>query len=97
MIFEFTSSFTFDFITDFSKKYDIPLRDNYISIPESLGEGYVRKVEFGNDFRLLIHRYKLKEDLIIKRNPAVEPSDLLSIFFITMSNLLTWFITKKNR
>lgn len=81
MIFEFTSSFTFDFITDFSKKYLIPLRDNYISIPASMGEGYVRKVEFGNDFRLLIHRYKLKEDLIIKRNPAVEPSDLLSIFF----------------
>ena len=81
MIFEFTSSFTFDFITDFSKKYDIPLRDNYLSIPASMGEGYVRKVEFGNDFRLLIHRYKLKEDFIIKRNPAVEPSDLLSIFF----------------
>jgi AraC-like DNA-binding protein len=81
MIFEFTSSFTFDFITDFSKKYDIPLRDNYLSIPAAMGEGYVRKVEFGNDFRLLIHRYKLKEDFIIKRNPAVEPSDLLSIFF----------------
>lgn len=81
MIFEFTSSFTFDFITDFSKKYNIPLRDNHLSIPSSMGEGYVRKVEFGNDFRLLIHRYKLKEDLIIKRNPAVEPSDLLSIFF----------------
>ena len=81
MIFEFTSSFTFDFITDFSRKYDIPLRDNYLSIPASMGEGYVRKVAFGNDFRLLIHRYKLKEDFIIKRNPAVEPSDLLSIFF----------------
>jgi AraC-like DNA-binding protein len=81
MIFEFTSSFTFDFITDFSKKYDIPLQDNYLSIPASMGEGYIRKVAFGNDFRLLIHSYKLKEDLIIKRNPAVEPSDLLSIFF----------------
>lgn len=81
MIFEFTSSFTFDFITDFSKKYNIPLRDNYLSIPDSMGDGYVRKVAFGNDFRLLLHRYKLKEDLIIKRNPAVEPSDLISIFF----------------
>ena len=81
MIFEFTASLHFDFITDFSKKYEIPLRDNYLAIPASMGEGFVRKVQLGNDFRLLIHHYKLKEDFIIKRNPAVEPSDLLSIFF----------------
>src|SRR5690348_18306124 len=85
MIFEFTASFTFDFITDFSRKYDIPLRDNYLSIPASMGEGYVRIVAFGNDFRLLIHRYKLKEDFIIKRNPAIQTCELLSIFFITIA------------
>lgn len=81
MIFEFTTSLHFDFITDFAKKYKIPLMDNYISIPASMGEGYIRKIEFGNDFRLLIHSYKLKEDLILKRNPTNEPNDLLSIFF----------------
>ena len=81
MIFKFTAALHFDFITDFSKKYSIPLRDNYLTIPDSMGEGYIRMVVFGNDFRLLIHRYKLKEDLIIKRNAAVEPNDLLSIFF----------------
>lgn len=81
MIFEFTSSLYFDFITDFSKKYDIPLRDNYLTIPASMGEGFVRKIQLGTDFRLLIHHYKLKEDFIIKRNPAVESSNLLSIFF----------------
>ena len=80
MIFEFTTSLHFDFITDFSKNYQIPLRDNYISIPPSMGEGYIRKIEFGNDFRLLTHCYKLKEDLILKRNAANEPNDLLSIF-----------------
>ena len=81
MIFEFTAALHFDFITDFSKKYHIPLRDNYLTIPASMGEGYIRMVVFGNDFRLLIHRYTLKEDFIIKRNAAVEPNDLLSIFF----------------
>src|SRR5690606_8127059 len=34
-----------------------------------------------NDFRLLIHRYTLTEDLTIKRHPAVIANDLLSIFF----------------
>jgi len=81
MIFEFTTSLHFDFITDFAKKYKIPLRNNYIAIPKSMGQGYIRKIEFGNDFRLLIHYYKLKEDLILKRNPTNEPNDLLSIFF----------------
>ena len=81
MIFEFTAALHFDFITDFSRKYQIPLRDNYLAIPPSMGEGYIRMVTFGSDFRLLIHRYKLKEDFIIKRNAAVEPNDLLSIFF----------------
>lgn len=81
MIFEFTASFHFDFITDFSKKYGLPIKDNYISIPPSMGHGYVRKVAFGSDFRLLIHRYQLNEDFIIKRNPATVPNNLLSIFF----------------
>ncbi len=81
MVFEFTTSFDFDFITDFSKKYNLPLKDNYISIPPSMGKGYVRKIEFESDFRLLIHKYKLKEDFIIKRNPSTRANDLLSIFF----------------
>ena len=81
MIFEFTASLHFDFITDFSKKYSIPLRDNYLAIPPSMGKGFIRKVELGNHFRMLIHNYKLKEDFIIKRNPALETNDLISIFF----------------
>lgn len=81
MTFEFTASLNFDFITRFSEKFNIPVRDGRIIIPASLGEGYIRKVALGNDFRLLIHSYILKEDLIIKRNPTNEPNDLLSIFF----------------
>lgn len=81
MIFEFTASLDFDFITTFSEEWKIPLRDDYMAIPESMGVGYIRKVSFGNDFRLLIHSYKLNEDLIIKRNPTTQSNDLLSIFF----------------
>jgi AraC-like DNA-binding protein len=83
MIFEFTASLHFDFITGFSQLIGVPIQNNLLQIPETMGEGYVRKVEFGNDFRLLIHRYKLKEDLTIKRHPAAVSNDLLSIFFYT--------------
>ena len=81
MIFEFTSEPGFDFITLFSKQINVPVRDNVLEIPASLGEGYVRKVGFGDDFKLTIHRYILKEDLILKRNPAVKANNVRTIFF----------------
>ena len=81
MIFEFTAAPGFDFITLFSEQINVPVRDNVLEIPKSMGEGYVRKVGFGDDFRLTIHRYILKEDLIIKRNPAIQSNNVRTIFF----------------
>jgi AraC-like DNA-binding protein len=81
MIFEFTAAPGFDFITMFSEQINVPVRDNVLEIPKTLGEGYVRKVGFGDDFKLTIHRYVLKEDLIIKRNPAARSNDVRTIFF----------------
>ena len=81
MIFEFTTAPGFDFITLFSKQINAPVRDNVLEIPKTLGEGYVRKVGFGNDFKLTIHRYVLNEDLIVKRNPAAIANDVRTIFF----------------
>ncbi|HEV2830435.1 MAG TPA: AraC family transcriptional regulator [Hanamia sp.] len=81
MIFEFTASLHFDFITEFSKRIEVPVYNDLLLIPANMGKGYVRKVTFGTDFRLLVHRYNLKEELVIKRNPAVIENDLISIFF----------------
>ena len=81
MIFEFTAAPGFDFITRFSEQINVPVRDNFLEIPKAMGEGYVRKVGFGDDFKLTIHRYVLKEDLIIKRNPAATPNNVRTIFF----------------
>jgi AraC-like DNA-binding protein len=81
MVFEFTTAPGFDFITLFSKHINAPVRDNVLEIPKELGEGYVRKVGFGDDFKLTIHRYKLKEDLIVKRNPDTKANDVRTIFF----------------
>lgn len=81
MIFEFTTAAGFDFITFFAKHINATVRDNFMEIPNEMGEGYVRKVGFGNDFKLTIHRYTLKEDLIIKRNPSPETSSVRTFFF----------------
>ena len=81
MIFEFTSKPNFDFITEFSAKFKIPIRDNCITIPPSIGKGCIKKVDFGEGFKLLIHQYILKKDFTIKRNASVVSNDLVSIFF----------------
>lgn len=81
MIFEFTARPHFDFITEFSQKYKIAVNNNMIVIPEYMGEGFVRKVAFNEGFRLLMHRYRLKEDFTIIRNPSEVSNDLISIFF----------------
>lgn len=81
MILRFTASPDFDFITQLAEQINMPIKDNLLEIPKSMGDGFVRRITFGNDFRLLIHRYTLKEDFIIQRDPALEMNDLLSIFF----------------
>jgi len=81
MIFEFTARRDFDFITEFSEKFNFPVRNGLLSFPARLGEGYVRKIAFSPEFRILMHRYKLNEDFIIIRNPSKVPNDLISIFF----------------
>lgn len=81
MIFEFTAKPNFDFITEFSAKYKIPVFDSTLTIPTSLGRGYIKKINFGTDFRLLIHRYNLNENFTVKRNASIEHNDLISIFF----------------
>ena len=81
MIFEFTTAPGFDFIKFFAEHINATVIDNYMEIPNTLGEGYVRKVVFGSDFKLTIHHYTLKEDLIIKRNPSPETSSVRTFFF----------------
>lgn len=81
MILRFTASQHFDFITQFAEQIKMPIKDNLLEIPKNMGEGFVRKITFGDDFRLLMHHYILKEDFVIRRDPALEMNDLLSIFF----------------
>jgi AraC-like DNA-binding protein len=81
MIFEFTTAPGFDFITLFAEQINATVRDDVLEIPKTLGAGYVRRVGFGNDFKLTIHRYALREDLILKRNPAAKANNVRTIFF----------------
>lgn len=81
MILRFTASPQFDFITQFAEQIKMPVKNDFLEIPKRLGEGFVRKINFEEDFRLLMHQYVLKEDFIIQRDPTRNMNDFLGIFF----------------
>ena len=81
MIFNFTATPDFDFMTSFAQHTGANVQDGYLEIPEKLGQGYIRKLIFGPDFKITIHHYVLKEDLIIKRNPSRLGNELITVFF----------------
>jgi AraC-like DNA-binding protein len=81
MIFNFSATPDFDFLTAFAKHIGAAVNNNLLMMPEYLGEGYIRRLVFGQNFKITLHRYLLKEDLIIKRNSSDLRNDLLTIFF----------------
>lgn len=83
MVFSFSATPDFDFIAQFAAQIQTPVENGLLVIPEWLGQGYIRKLKFGTDFKIVIHRYVLHEDLTIKRNSFGEGNDLVTMFFYT--------------
>ena len=81
MLIEFVTQPQFNFLTAFAESLKVPVVDNELQIPSSLGEGFVRRVDLNDDFRLLIHRYRLNQELILKRVGSTEPASFISVIF----------------
>ena len=81
MTFSFSATPDFDFLTQFAQYLQVPVHDDQVTLPEHLGQGYVRKLQFGVDFRLTIHCYELHEDLVVRRQAASGSSDQITLFF----------------
>ncbi|HEY5825834.1 MAG TPA: AraC family transcriptional regulator, partial [Cyclobacteriaceae bacterium] len=79
--FEFTAVPGFNFFHSFTEKFNLKPAGDTLTLPPKIGKGTIKKIEFGSDFRLLIHRYKMKEEFIIKRKASPIKHDLISIFF----------------
>ena len=81
MVFEFEPNPAFNFVTSFGAQFNIPVQDDSLIIPPDVGQGSIKKIDLSPDFKLLVHQYRLKEELILKRLPAATPTDLISILF----------------
>ncbi|MFD0793088.1 helix-turn-helix transcriptional regulator [Mucilaginibacter litoreus] len=88
MIFSFSATPDFDFLTRFAQYIQAPVRNDLLVIPERLGEGYIRKLSFNQEFKITLHRYTLQEDLIIKRNASGLGNELITIFFYSNEQAL---------
>lgn len=88
MIFSFSATPDFDFLTHFARHIGGSVENNALEIPGDLGEGYIRKLNFGSDFKITQHSYTLNEDLVIRRNSSGLGNELITIFFYSNENAL---------
>lgn len=81
MFFEFVPNPQFDFLTNFAKKFDVPVEGDRLVIPPALGTGSIRRVALSAGLKLVVHRYKLNQDFILSRVGSDAPNDLVSVIF----------------
>jgi AraC-like DNA-binding protein len=81
MTFEFTVHPTFSFVKSFGEHFKIPVFNDSLKIPASLGKGFIKKVDLDPGIRFVLHHYTLKQDFHLKRNAPQEDYDLISIVF----------------
>lgn len=81
MVFEFAAHSNFNFLTSFAEQFNAQVLDDTLIIPASMGEGCIKKVELGPNFKLLIHRYTFKEDFVLKRMAPEQWHDQTTIIF----------------
>lgn len=81
MIFSFHATPDFDFMTCFARYIGAKVENDLMLIPGQLGNGYIRKISFGAEFKVTLHHYICNEDLVIKRNASGQGNELITIFF----------------
>lgn len=81
MVFEFVASPNFNFLTSFGRKYNIPVHGDTLQLPATLGTGTIRRVDLDPGFKAVVHHYTLNDEFVLKRHPADQAYDLVSIIF----------------
>jgi AraC-like DNA-binding protein len=80
VIFEFELGKGFHFSTAFGERFDMPVSDERVYLPEILGNGFIQEFRLPNGLTLCLHNYILKENLILKRK-LTGSAEMLTIKF----------------
>lgn len=78
--FEFEVGKGFHFGQAFAGRFDAQIAHDRVTLPESIGEGFIQEVFLNNGLSLCIHRYWLKDDLVLRRL-AASSSTMLTLKF----------------
>ena len=84
MTFDFTVHPNFNFVKSFAEKFKIPVHKDSLTIPPTMGKGFIRFKNIEPGIRFAIHHYTLKQELYLKRKTGEgggENHDLVSIVF----------------
>lgn len=87
MIFDFYPDSKLDYIGKFAAQLGITHSDNFLQIPSPLGEGFIKEIHLESGLKILIHKYLLKEELIISRLVSKELHDTLTFRFISRESM----------
>lgn len=59
------------------------VRGRFVDIPEKLGEGYMTGFTWGNELRMMIRNYYLKEEIVLERKNEIPEGQENVIFFLS--------------
>jgi AraC-like DNA-binding protein len=78
-----------NFLADFATKLKVPLHGDRVILPASMGEGSVRKIGVEPDVHLMIHRYRLHEEFVLRRFAPEKPEGLVTFIFHSNEELFS--------
>lgn len=79
--FDFIMEKDFNIAEEFGKRFNMPVAENRVYLPKSLGDGYIQEIKLREGLILSMARFKLKEDFLVKRLESGGPSKMLTLKF----------------
>lgn len=80
VIFEFEVGDGFHFATAFGERIGVEAINDRVQLPSTLGEGFIQEIYLNNGLYLCMHKYKLKQELILRRKDSDSSEELTMKF-----------------
>ena len=80
IIFDFEPGERFHFASAFAKRFNAQSSGERVYLPDTLGEGYIQEVYPDDELSICMHRYTLKQELILRPRSS-GTSEVLTLKF----------------
>jgi AraC-like DNA-binding protein len=80
IVFDFEPGERFHFASAFAERFNAQSTGERVSLPDDLGQGFIQEVYPGGDLSICMHRYTLKQELILRPRSS-GTNDVLTLKF----------------